>query len=66
MHIISTVMRKNEEAGWPSRVISHYLNGWYSVLCSSTDVPVSHCTLTAPGTHSALYSESTDDLMDRA
>jgi hypothetical protein len=62
MHVISTVMRKNE-AEWPSRVIGHYLNGWYSVLGSSTDVPASHCTLTAPGAHSASYSESTDDIM---
>jgi len=50
MHIISTVMRKNE-AGWPSRVIGHYLNGWYSVPGSSTGVPVSYSTLTAPGAH---------------
>jgi len=51
MYIISTVMRKRE-AQWPSRVIGHYLNGWYSAPGSSTGVPVSYCTLTAPGAYS--------------
>jgi len=44
-------MRKNE-AGWPSRVIGHYLNGSYSAPGSSTGVPVSYFTLIAPGAHS--------------
>jgi len=33
---------------------------------SSTDVTISLCTLTAPRAHSALDSESTDNIMDRA
>ena len=56
-----------EEWGWMAKQSDWPLSEWLVFGSgSSTDVPVSHCTLTAPGAHSALYSESTDNIMDRA